>query len=55
MQNKLYNTIEEYESDILLMVNNATLYHGENSVYDNYGRKMLEVLMNVKSNAVVLL
>ena len=48
MQNKLYNTIEEYESDILLMVNNATLYHGKGSVFDNYGRKMLDYYYRLK-------
>lgn len=38
-----YDSIEDYEADIELMVNNAKEYHGEMSLITELGRDLLSV------------
>lgn len=39
----MYDSVEDYEADIELIVNNAIRYHGENSLLAELGRDLLNV------------
>ena len=43
MKDDVYDSIEDFEEDIRLIVNNAITYHGEASLLANLGRNLLNV------------
>lgn len=47
MQDDFYDSVEDYEADVKLMVNNAIRYHGDQSQIANLGRDLLNVLLEV--------
>lgn len=43
MKDDVYDSIEDFEEDIRLIVNNAITYHGEASLLAKLGRDLLNV------------
>lgn len=43
MKDDAYDSIEDFEADIQLIVNNAIQYHGEASLLAELGRDLLNV------------
>lgn len=43
MKDDVYDSIEDFEDDIQLIVNNAITYHGEASLFAKLGRELLNV------------